>query len=141
MRHPEQRLWDAMRAKLTGHAYYERVENAVGAGRPDVDVLVGGIYTPVELKATTAWPKTARGAVLGNSQGLNLAQRNWHRTWRRWGGRSLIVVGVGEGRDREVFTILGTFGDHLNKFNSEQLRAMAAGQGWAGLFEILRSMK
>lgn len=137
MRLREQRLWTAMRGALNGKALMERVENMMGDGRPDVDVLADGNFVPVELKAKEAWPKTERGAVLG-ADGLRLSQRNWHLRWLQWGGRSLIVVGVGEGAAREVFIFGGSDADYVNGFNTAQFRAAAIGKGWADLLALIK---
>lgn len=119
-RRPEQRLWDRLRKVASGRLYTERIENLVGVGRPDVDTLVRGNFIPIELKQVAAWPARASTKVLGN-KGLSLVQRNWHLEWRRWGGTSLIVVGVKD----EVFAFSGATADRVNDYNTAQFRAAA----------------
>jgi hypothetical protein len=94
MRKPEQRLWDRLRKAAVGKIYTERIENLVGVGRPDLDTLVAGSFVPIELKQIAAWPVRVGTRVMGE-RGLSQVQKNWHLTWRRWGGNSLVVVGVG----------------------------------------------
>lgn len=119
-REKEQRLWDRLRKAAAGRIHTERIENIVGVGRPDVDTLCAGSFVPVELKQVAAWPKRAETRVLGD-EGLSVAQRNWHLTWRRWGGESLVVVGVG----LEVFGFSGSMADYVNGYNQAQFRSAA----------------
>lgn len=120
MRTKEQRLWDRLRKAAAGRIHTERIENVVGVGRPDVDTLCAGSFVPIELKAVETWPRRATTRVLGDA-GLSQDQKNWHLTWRQWGGESLIVVGV----DTEVYAFPGTAADYVNGYNRDQFRAAA----------------
>ena len=134
MRLPEQRLWDRMRARLKGRGVrLERIENVVGTGRPDIDALSAGIFTPVELKAIEGWPVRDTTAVLGR-KGLSIDQRNWHMDWARYGGRSLVVVGVGQ----EVFAFIGTFHDQINSMTRAQMSTFASGRNWDDIERLLK---
>lgn len=130
----EQRLWDRLRKAAAGRIHTERIENVVGVGRPDVDTLCAGSFVPVELKAVEGWPKRAATAVLGRD-GLSQDQKNWHLTWRRWGGESLIVVGV----DKEVFAFGGVMADYVNDYNTAQFRAGALLTGLDEIIDHLES--
>lgn len=116
MRKQEQRLWDRMRRALATDLYLERVENVVSAGRPDVDVMWGGVTMPVELKTVAVWPRRASTPVLSHAK-LNRNQINWWLRWRRWGGVGRILVGVGG----ELFAVPGEFSDHINSFTRARL--------------------
>lgn len=129
MRKPEQRLYDRMRRALFPLIRLERIENAVGTGRPDVDALANGIFTPIELKCVAAPPVRVTTPVLGDKKGLNRDQRNWHLDWRNYGGRSLIVVGIG----REVFAIGGWAADGINAMTLDDLRANAVATSFDAL--------
>lgn len=131
-RRPEQRLWDRLRKVAAGKLYTERIENVVGVGRPDVDTLVSGSFMPIELKQIAAWPARPTTKVLGN-KGLSQVQKNWHLTWRRWGGSSLIVVGVGD----EVFAFNGATADHVNEYNTREFRAAAMIVGLEPIVDML----
>lgn len=108
MRKPEQRLWDRLRRARPPGLYLERIENMVGEGRPDVDALWHGYFTPVELKAQPRLPVRADTRVFGDD-GLSVEQCNWHLNWARHGGRSLIIAQAGswllawDGRDADRF--------------------------------------
>jgi len=131
-RRPEQRLWDRLRKVAAGKLHTERIENIVGVGRPDVDTLVAGSFVPIELKQIESWPKRASTRVLGD-KGLSQVQKNWHLIWRRWGGTSLIVVGV----DDEVFAFSGATADHVNEYNTREFRAAAMVIGLENIVDML----
>jgi len=131
-RRPEQRLWDRLRKVAVGRLHTERIENLVGAGRPDLDTLVGGSFMPIELKQIDGWPARPATRVLGD-RGLSRVQKNWHLNWRNWGGQSLIVVGVAD----EVFTFNGATADHVNEYNTAQFRAAAMCIGAEPLVDML----
>lgn len=132
MRKPEQRLWDRLRKAAAGRIHTERIENVVGVGRPDVDTLVAGSFVPVELKQVAAWPARAGTKVLGRD-GLSQVQKNWHLTWRNWGGTSLIVVGVGD----EIFAFSGERADEVNDYNTIQFQNAAVCSGIHSVVELL----
>lgn len=135
MRRPEQRLWDRLRKAAAGKIHTERVENIVGVGRPDVDTLVSGSFVPIELKQIPGWPARAETRVLGD-KGLSQVQKNWHVNWRRWGGTSLVVVGVGE----DVFAFDGALADHLNELNADQFKRAAIAGGLKETISLLLKM-
>lgn len=133
-RKKEQKLWDRLRKAAAGRIHTERIENIVGVGRPDVDTLCAGSFVPVELKQVDGWPARAATRVLGD-EGLSVAQKNWHLTWRNWGGESLIVVGVG----LEIFGFSGLMADCVNEYNTDQFRAAALLTGMEAIIEHLES--
>ena len=132
-RKPEQKLWDRMRKALGKQVRLERVENAVGTGRPDVDALVNGLFTPIELKMVEVPPVRPTTPVLGEKAGLRLDQRNWHLDWRRWGGRSMIIVGV----EARIYAFGGWCADEINGWNIEQFERNALANTWDGVARLL----
>lgn len=132
MRRPEQRLWDRLRKAAAGRIHTERIENLVGVGRPDVDTLVAGSFVPVELKQVDGWPARHGTKVLGR-QGLSQVQKNWHLTWRHWGGSSLIIVGVAD----EAFAFSGATADHINEYNTAEFRSAAMVIGLENIVDML----
>lgn len=131
-RRPEQRLWDRLRKATAGKIYTERIENLVSVGRPDVDTLVSGSFVPIELKQIDKWPARAETKVLGQ-RGLSQAQMNWHLGWRNWGGKSLIIIGVGD----EVFAFNGVTADHINNYNTAEFRSAAMIVGLDNIVDML----
>lgn len=110
----------------------ERIENLVGVGRPDVDTLVMGSFVPIELKQIARFPARATSRVLGD-KGLSIAQQNWHLNWRRWGGRSMVVIGV----DVQVFAFDGALADGINAYNTAEFKAAASVTGIDAVVELL----
>jgi hypothetical protein len=131
MRKNEQRLWDRMRQALVGKVRLERIENMVSVGRPDVDCLVDGHFTPVELKCISGFPARPTTRVLGD-KGASLDQRNWHLDWQQHGGKSLFVVSVGS----ELFAVPGQYFDDLNSMTTAELRKFS--RTWDGVLRLLR---
>lgn len=117
MRKPEQRLWDRIRTHMSTQIYIERIENLVGAGRPDIDAMTYGITIPLELKAVERYPHLATTAVLGMKHGLNQNQLNWWLRWKEWGGRGIIVIGV----KLDVYLIPAYRSEEINSLTRYQL--------------------
>ena len=69
-------------------------------------------------------------------RGLSQVQKNWHLTWRRWGGNSLVVVGV----EKDVFTFDGSLADNLNEFNTAEFKKAALAEGVNGTMSLLIKM-
>jgi hypothetical protein len=124
MRKTEQRFWDRMRRAIGTRVRLERIENVVGVGTPDV-VACCYITSFVELKAVEGPPVRATTRVLGD-RGLSRDQRNWHKDWHQWGGKSFILVGVG----RQIFMIQGQFADALNDMTMDDLTAHNIAADW-----------
>lgn len=114
MRKSEQKLWDRLRAALKDQVYLERVENVVNPGRPDVDVMWGGVTLPIELKAIETWPKKSTAPVLGKARGLNQNQLNWWLRWKQCGGSGFILISVGDA----MFAVHATKADAINSFTA-----------------------
>ncbi len=74
--------------------HFERVENAVASGTPDVDYCINECAGKLELKYTPRHPARASTPVLGRGNGLRRTQIVW--IWRRLraGGRVFVVIGT-----------------------------------------------
>lgn len=134
MRLPEQRLWDRMRAALRPRGtLLHRIENAVGEGMPDVVACCRGTVTFVELKAIYAPPVRATTPLLGEKRGLSAAQKNWHHDWNKAGGRTLILIGIGQ----EIAVVDGSDADLVNTMAASDVRRVSLANTWASLAELL----
>lgn len=131
MRRNEQKLWDRMRHGLKNKVYFERVENVMVPGRPDVDTMWNGITIPIELKAVEDYPHRPSTAVLGR-KGLNQNQLNWWLNWKRLHGSGFIVVGVA----RDIFTVPAEHSDQINSFTREDFRPFES--SWQQLIQEIR---
>ena len=140
MRKPEQRLWDRMRKRLSGSGiWFQRIENGVGAGRPDLDALCKGTFTPVELKQVDGWPTRETTPVVGAARGLNRDQLNWWLEWnKREGPPGIIIVGVGS---KEVFGFDGSWSEYINQLNTEEFKAKARLLNWREIEHHLKGYK
>ena len=85
---------DCQKLKLRHH--FERVENAVAVGTPDVDYCVAGVAGKIELKFAPRHPVRQATPVLGRGNGLRRSQIVWtsRRTWA--GGIVFIAIGTPE---------------------------------------------
>ena len=136
MRLKEQRLWDRTRANLSRSGLLmERVENVVSEGTPDIHTLHNGLCTWIELKAVISVPKRAETPLLGDKAGLRVAQQNWHATWHRHGGRSVVLIGVGSYYN---LAVPGALAYGINQANLNALRAAAVAEGWAEIIAYLK---
>lgn len=134
MRKTEQKLWDRMRTHLGQTLRLERQENLVSVGDPDVIVTAPRNWvTRVELKAVEKFPARPGTRVLG-SDGLSIAQRNWHMEHKRRGGVSYILVGVGS---HEFFTIDGGLHDAVNDMTRDDLYEFTYASNWDALRALL----
>jgi hypothetical protein len=140
MRKPEQRFWDRLGPNLRqgGNLRIERVENAVGDGFPDTIVICEGVVTPCELKAVEEPPARLSTPLIPSGKGLNQDQKNWHAEWRRHGGHSLIIIGLGS---RQMFCLPGGFADFVNKMSLADMAANSVAGNYAELREYLRKPK
>ncbi len=141
MRQKEQRLWDAMRNHKPPTHRLERIENMVGDGIPDVWCICNGVVRPCELKAVYSMPHRASTPVMGRG-GLRQEQKNWHMDWAKFGGRSVIILGVGVGAHRQLIALDGRDADWANTGNWAQLCALSIAIGvgatfWPRLFKVL----
>lgn len=131
MRKTEQRFWDRMRRAIGKDVRLERIENVVGVGTPDL-VACCYITSFVELKAVDAPPVRKTTRVLGE-RGLSRDQRNWHKDWHKWGGKSYVLIGVG----LQTFMISGAFADEINGMTMEQLAFYSVASDWAAVAKQL----
>lgn len=106
-RHPEQRLWDRLRANLGRKVHIERIENGVGSGTPDTLIIHRSRVTWAEHKVAELPKRTT--TRLQWKHPLTPEQCNWHLMWHKNGGNSFIVVGV----NTDLFAVPGEFADEV----------------------------
>lgn len=94
---------DSLRPKLITHCqrlkyrhHFERVENAVALGTPDVDYCIHGVAGKIELKFSPTHPARDTSMVLGSIHGLRRSQIVYaaRRTW--CGGLIWCCIGTPE---------------------------------------------
>lgn len=142
MRKPEQWLWDALRshAAKDQSVYFERIENVVGDGMPDVVALADGplsVTSFVELKARTTWPVRKDTPVFTDDTGMRVSQINWHLNWTRRGGNSYVLIGVGVLRQRQLFLLSGALAPGINRMTKHEFQLIEP-DSWATIFTRLQ---
>jgi hypothetical protein len=82
----EASLWDLLRRELGPFAHFERVENRVNEGTPDVNYCFHGARGEgwLELKDIESWP--ARPDTIVHIEHVTEVQRAWWRARRAAGG-------------------------------------------------------
>lgn len=74
-------------------AHFERVENLVGDGTPDVNFAISGVAGTIENKYTDRHPVREATPVLGKGNGLRRSQVIWSYQRLRAGGRVFVLIG------------------------------------------------
>lgn len=88
----ERDLWATMRDKVATHGHFERIENMVGIGRPDVNYCVNGFEGNIELKQVPAWPVKSEKVL--EIKHFSPQQRLWIRKRVAAGGRVYVLLEV-----------------------------------------------
>lgn len=114
----EKRLWEILRdgwgltiRKNGGRI--ERVENAVGAGMPDVNLCYQQEEKWIELKVAPTWGK--KRPTFRAHRGLEPSQINWHLSQHRAGGNSFILAQIGA-KATDCFLVPGGLAEKFNDF-------------------------
>lgn len=110
---PEQRLWTRLRPKLKAYGHFERIENGVGAGAPDVDFCINGVEGKIELKYVAKYPARDSTGLLGWS-GLRKEQKAWMTQRLSNGGRVFVLIGVGA---RNIYLLRITNHEMIRELN------------------------
>lgn len=123
---------------------YDRIENVVGTGIPDVNVkVVGGCEAWIEIKSPTE-PKRSTTPLLGTggrNHNVSQEQKNWFLKQRKAGGVAMFFIAT----DKRRMLIPGQYADQLNEMTVDELMDVAS---WASLIgepvdpkEILQCFK
>jgi hypothetical protein len=119
---PEARLWQSMRSKMVLPAdRFDRIENSMGSGYPDVNATIAAEDVWIELKAPRE-PKRASTPLMtsnGNHPLLE-SQINWFIRQRQSGGIAFILVRT----DCRIMLLDGT--KHMKMFNGWTVKEMIA---------------
>lgn len=137
----EKDLWATMRDHVKTHGHFERIENMVGRGRPDVNYCVRGVEGNIELKQIRSWPALPDTVV--KIEHFSPQQRNWLRTRTSAGGRVYVLLQVVEPvpyyglfDGMAAVTFLGKFWTQANI----RARALAWGEHTFPTDRILREL-
>lgn len=86
----ERSRWHSVRRRLAPYGRLERVENAAGAGTPDVCYCLVGVTGWFELKHVPRWPVNA--PVRADT--LTQEQADWLLNWEAAGGIASLILSV-----------------------------------------------
>jgi hypothetical protein len=86
----------------------ERIENAAGAGHPDVDGCINGGQLQIELKSCDRPARFRTPIRYRTNPRTRAAQSDWHRRRAEAGGRvHWVLIQVGESRNALLYLIAG----------------------------------
>lgn len=115
----EKTLWNRLRAeiqrqKLGGR--WQRVENGVATGMPDVNFCINGLEGWIELKHGKK-PIKGDTIVFKSQRGMEQAQVNWHFDQHRNGGVSWILIQL----DKAFFAVKGADAARVNVMSMDEM--------------------
>lgn len=119
---PEARLWQAIKNKLAlPRDRFDRIENSLGSGYPDVNATIDAEDIWIELKAPAEPKRTITPLMTANgNHPLLESQINWFCRQRQAGGIAFILVRT----ERHLMLVDGT--QHAKVFNDWTLTQMCA---------------
>jgi hypothetical protein len=88
----EKDLWAILRDRVKTIGHFERIENMVGVGMPDVTYCVRGVEGFIELKQIKEFP--ARAGTVVSVDHYTPQQRIWARRRISAGGRVYLLLEV-----------------------------------------------
>ena len=91
----ESSYWKGIRRSLRGKGHFDRIENDVAAGRPDVNYCVQGFEGNIELKYRVKAPVRPSTMVFPKGKGLRPSQVVWIIERVHHGGVVFLLAGVG----------------------------------------------
>jgi len=115
----EKNLWNKLRAtiqRMEVGGRWERVENGVGSGMPDVSYCVKGREGWIELKHGRM-PSKDSTEVFKSQRGLDITQINWHYNQHQAGGQSFILIEL----DSTYFWFKGAEAERINKLTMGEM--------------------
>jgi hypothetical protein len=105
----ESDLWADFRSHVAGKGFFERIENGVGSGNPDVDYTFRCSIRreqrtgKVELKVIDHLPRFRKDDCIFVSH-FRKAQRVWHTRYAMYGGCSFVLLYIRDIKSYWLFT-------------------------------------
>lgn len=113
--------WVMLRDKIKFHLdRWDRMENGVGVGMPDINFCIMGCEGWIEMKSPTE-PQRRSTPLFGSNHCLSQDQKNWMKRQTDAGGRAFILIGTG----KRFMLIHGKHADGLNEMTVEELMDIA----------------
>lgn len=118
----ERALWQRLRQGVARFGDFQRIENAIGAGWPDVNFCVNGVEGHIELKHCPVVPP--RSAPFTRYRGLEEEQVDWIERRVRNGGRVFIMAQIADA----LYLIRGNCASSFNQLRLDEIEACACWQ-------------
>jgi hypothetical protein len=99
----------------------DRIENVVGTGMPDVNLVLSGVELWIEIKSPME-PKKDNTTLFGSNHPLSQDQMNWFKRQMRAGGKAFVYIDT----DKHRILINGTWADRINTMTVQELLDEAA---------------
>lgn len=115
----EKNTYAALRNKMVGEKdRFDRIENALVPGMPDVNYCVNGVEGWIEIKQPSKLPVRDDTAIFGSNHKVSNAQKNWMLRQRRAGGRCWIYVKT----NKWQALIDGFYAEEINNWNIKDFK-------------------
>lgn len=120
---------------------WDRMENGVGVGMPDINYCIMGREGWIEMKSPVE-PTRPHTPLFGSNHRLSQDQKNWMKRQASAGGRAYILIGT----NKRFLLIHAKHADGVNTMTVEELMAVADwicqrpvrdASVWANLREVL----
>lgn len=99
-----------------GKDRFDRIENLVLTGMPDINYCFDGIEGWIELKNPTE-PKRATTKLFASNHKLSQDQKNWFKRQIDAGGNCWVIIAT----DRMWYLIHGTHADSINEMTIDEI--------------------
>jgi hypothetical protein len=104
---------------------FDRIENGVSPGMPDINLCLDGADIWIEAKQVTKPARQSTPLLSGRNHELLLTQRNWMLRQRAAGGQSFLFIFVDE-QTLIVMNPAAQFGYEIESINTLPYHAMVA---------------
>lgn len=117
----EKNDWKLLRDKMKYmKGRWDRMENGVGVGMPDINFCLNGVEGWIEMKSPTE-PKHMHTPLFGSNHRISQDQKNWFKRQMDAGGRAFILIGT----DKRWMLIHGRHVETLNTLTVIEIMAIA----------------
>ena len=114
--------WVLLRDKMKFYPRdrWDRMENGVGVGMPDINFCMNGKEGWIEIKSPTE-PKRPDTPLFGSNHPVSQEQKNWFKRQALAGGRAYVLIGT----DKRWLLIHGKHADAVNILTVDDLIGIA----------------
>jgi hypothetical protein len=115
----EKGVWATLKRGVQGLGLFERVENLLADGMPDVNFVTNRVEGWIELKWVEKWPVKASSVV---KVGVKPGQRVWWKKRREMGSNVFVFVRIGDWFGLfDAYAVWDTLGESLTQEDCRRL--------------------